>query len=77
MTNIVGRLKRTEDLLRAVAPSEKDIPRFFIRMGENLDAPREDEIEFLKKNPDYNGQIYHVLIGSHPDGKGQRPAGCH
>jgi hypothetical protein len=76
MTNIAGRLKKSEDLLRELAPSEKDIPRFFIRMGENLDIPGEDEKEFLKKNPDYNGQIYHVLIGRQPGGDGQHAADC-
>jgi hypothetical protein len=65
MTNIAGRLKKSEDTLRQLAPFKEDIPMFFVRFGYNFEGPPgEDELKFLTGKPDYKGQIYHVWIGS-------------
>jgi hypothetical protein len=71
MTNIAGRLKKITDAIEKIAP-EEGMPVYFIRIGdENLDIPGEDQLIFQKENPDYNGLIYVMLIGNHPDSKGR------
>ncbi len=77
MTNIVGRLKKVEDLLWKLAPNKEDLPMFFVRFGDGSQSlPDENEIKFLREHPDYKGQIYRVWIGEHPDGKGECPGSC-
>lgn len=65
MTNIAGRLKKTEKLLRELAPREEDRLMFFIRFGNNFQGPPgEIEQKWREENPDYKGKIYIYWIGS-------------
>jgi hypothetical protein len=65
MTNIAGRLKKSEDLLNMLVPNEEDQKMFFIRFGNNFQGPPgEIESKWRNENPDYKGRIYICWIGS-------------
>jgi hypothetical protein len=61
VVNIAGRLKRTEDLLRKLVPSEEDEKMFFVRMDPGV--PTDAETKWYQEHPDFRGKIYVVTFG--------------